>query len=334
MLEAFQLLARTEGILPALESSHALAWVVAASASGRAARRIDRAGQPVRAGATRTSPRSATSCGAGHDRRHPPAPYPDALEATLRARRDAGRKLLVPYVTGGLDDDWLLVLEALAGGRGRRHRGRHPLLRPDDRRPGHPGGVAAGPASAARTPDGVLADLSRVDVGVPLVVMTYYNLVYRAGHARIAGSMQQSGVRGAIIPDLPLEEVGGGRRRPTPTASRPCCWWRRRRPTTGSPPSASGPGASSTRSAGWASPASRPCWPTRPARWRAGSAPTPTCRCASASGSPRRTRPQPYARWPTAWWSARRWCVGCSRGPGPTAPPSSSARSVPAIDAG
>jgi tryptophan synthase alpha chain len=43
---------------------------------------------------------------------------------------------------------------------------------------------------------------------VPLVVMTYYNLIYRAGHARIAGAMQQSGVRGAIIPDLPLEEVG------------------------------------------------------------------------------------------------------------------------------
>jgi tryptophan synthase alpha chain len=59
------------------------------------------------------------------------------------------------------------------------------------------------------TPEGVLADLSRVDVGVPLVVMTYYNLIYRAGHARIAGSMRQSGVRGAIIPDLPLEEVGG-----------------------------------------------------------------------------------------------------------------------------
>ncbi len=34
VLEAFQLLARTEGILPALESAHALAWVVAAAASG------------------------------------------------------------------------------------------------------------------------------------------------------------------------------------------------------------------------------------------------------------------------------------------------------------
>jgi tryptophan synthase beta chain len=34
VLEAFQLLARTEGILPALESAHALAWVVAAAGSG------------------------------------------------------------------------------------------------------------------------------------------------------------------------------------------------------------------------------------------------------------------------------------------------------------
>jgi tryptophan synthase beta chain len=34
VLEAFQLLARTEGILPALESAHALAWVVDASRRG------------------------------------------------------------------------------------------------------------------------------------------------------------------------------------------------------------------------------------------------------------------------------------------------------------
>ena len=37
VLEAFQLLARTEGILPALESAHAIAWVAAAAASGELA---------------------------------------------------------------------------------------------------------------------------------------------------------------------------------------------------------------------------------------------------------------------------------------------------------
>ena len=78
VLEAFQLLARTEGILPALESAHALAWVVAAAGSRRARPGLDRAGQPVRAGATRTSPRCGTSCGAGRDRagRDPRAGHP------------------------------------------------------------------------------------------------------------------------------------------------------------------------------------------------------------------------------------------------------------------
>jgi tryptophan synthase beta chain len=37
-LEAFDILARTEGILPALESSHALAWVVREGRAGRIAR--------------------------------------------------------------------------------------------------------------------------------------------------------------------------------------------------------------------------------------------------------------------------------------------------------
>ena len=135
-----------------------------------------------------------------------PVQKPDTLESALRTRRDAGHKLLIPYVTGGLDDEWLLVLEALAGAGADAIEVGIPFSDP----------MIDGPViqeSSLRaldrgtTPEGVLADLSRVDVGVPLVVMTYYNLIYRAGHARIAGSMRQSGVSGAIIPDLPLEEV-------------------------------------------------------------------------------------------------------------------------------
>ena len=37
-----------------------------------------------------------------------------ALEAHLRTVRDGGRKLLVPYVTGGLGDDWTEVVRAFA----------------------------------------------------------------------------------------------------------------------------------------------------------------------------------------------------------------------------
>jgi len=41
---------------------------------------------------------------------------------------------------------------------------------------------------------------------VPLVAMTYYNLVFRAGHRRFASELAGAGVSGAIVPDLPLEE--------------------------------------------------------------------------------------------------------------------------------
>ncbi len=132
---------------------------------------------------------------------------PGTLEAALRARRDAGHKLLVPYLTGGMDDGWLLALEALAGAGADAIEVGIPFSDP----------MIDGPTvqeaslralGRGTTPDGVLADLSRVDVGVPLVVMTYYNVVYRAGHERLAGLLHASGVTGAIIPDLPLEETG------------------------------------------------------------------------------------------------------------------------------
>ena len=54
VIEAFQLLSRTEGIIPALEPAHAIAWVVRA---GAGAGRAHRAASTSRAGATRTWPR-------------------------------------------------------------------------------------------------------------------------------------------------------------------------------------------------------------------------------------------------------------------------------------
>jgi tryptophan synthase alpha chain len=60
--------------------------------------------------------------------------------------------------------------------------------------------------AAGATPGGILDALRPVEVPVPLVAMTYYNLVFRAGPARFARMLVEGGVRGAIIPDLPLEE--------------------------------------------------------------------------------------------------------------------------------
>jgi tryptophan synthase alpha chain len=58
------------------------------------------------------------------------------------------------------------------------------------------------------TPPGIVAGLRELDVGVPLAVMTYYNIVFRTGHRRFARSLVDAGVAGAIVPDLPLDEVG------------------------------------------------------------------------------------------------------------------------------
>lgn len=58
------------------------------------------------------------------------------------------------------------------------------------------------------TPDQVLDGIARAEVAVPVAVMTYYNIVFRAGHKRMAHSLVAAGVSGAILPDLSLEEVG------------------------------------------------------------------------------------------------------------------------------
>jgi tryptophan synthase alpha chain len=62
--------------------------------------------------------------------------------------------------------------------------------------------------AAGATPPSILDALRDVDAGVPLAVMTYYNIAFRMGHERFARSLVDSGVCAAILPDLPLEEVG------------------------------------------------------------------------------------------------------------------------------
>jgi tryptophan synthase alpha chain len=130
------------------------------------------------------------------------------IETALRARRDQGRKLLVPYVTGGLGDDWIRVVEAVAAAGADAVEIGLPFSDP----------VMDGPVIQAAsqqalaggaTPVSILADLARADAGVPLVVMTYYNIVFRAGHRRFAHSLAEQGVAGAIVPDLPLVELDG-----------------------------------------------------------------------------------------------------------------------------
>jgi len=45
-----------------------------------------------------------------------------------------------------------------------------------------------------------------LDVDVPLVVMTYYNLIFKRGLERFVKDCKDSGITGIIVPDLPPEE--------------------------------------------------------------------------------------------------------------------------------
>ena len=62
--------------------------------------------------------------------------------------------------------------------RRRRDRDRHPVLRPGDGRAGHPAGVAGRARRRARPRPAILDEVPALDVGIPLAVMTYYNLVH------------------------------------------------------------------------------------------------------------------------------------------------------------
>jgi tryptophan synthase alpha chain len=128
------------------------------------------------------------------------------LEAALRAKRDAGRKLLVPYVTGGYPGWDAAIRAAAANGADAVEVG----LPFSD--PAMDGPVIQQASQRAlddgATPVGIMDAISGLDVGIPIVVMCYYNTVFRAGHERFAQSLAKAGILGAIVPDLPLEESG------------------------------------------------------------------------------------------------------------------------------
>ncbi|MBI3256510.1 MAG: tryptophan synthase subunit alpha [Actinobacteria bacterium] len=129
-----------------------------------------------------------------------------SVETTLRAHRDRGRKLLVPYVTGGLGDNWALVLPALAAAGADAIEIGIPFSDPVMDGPTIQEASAAALAGGA-TPLSIFDDITGLDVGsAPLIVMTYYNIAFHMGEHRFAASLAGAGISGAILPDLPLEE--------------------------------------------------------------------------------------------------------------------------------
>jgi tryptophan synthase alpha chain len=128
------------------------------------------------------------------------------METEFRAKRASGRKLLVPYITGGLEGWQDAVRAAVAAGADAIEIG-IPFSDP----------VMDGPViqqasqlalEQGATPVSILHEARDLDVQVPLAVMCYYNTVHHAGHERFAAQLVQGGIVACIVPDLPLEESG------------------------------------------------------------------------------------------------------------------------------
>ena len=128
------------------------------------------------------------------------------LEAHTRRLRDGGRKILAPYVTGGITAGWTDLLHAAAdAGADIAEIGlpfSDPML-------DGPTVQRASDRALARgaTVDGILADLARLDLAMPRVVMTYANLVFRRGPRQFCTALRDAGVGGLIVPDVPLDEA-------------------------------------------------------------------------------------------------------------------------------
>lgn len=130
------------------------------------------------------------------------------LETRLRARRDAGHKLLMPYVSAGVTEDWLDVIRAYADAGADGVEVGIPFSDPVMDGPTI---QAASERALARgmTPIQAFSELRQLDdVDIPLIAMTYANVPFRMGYERFVKECGESGIHGAIVPDVPMEELG------------------------------------------------------------------------------------------------------------------------------
>ncbi len=133
------------------------------------------------------------------------------LTSLFKSLKEQGRTALAPYFMAGFPDletSFLLMREAAKAGADLIELGM-PFSDP----------LADGPTiqkagQKALEHPFALQDLmrrfgnSREEIGIPVVLMTYYNPVFHLGLEKTAQLAGENGIAGFIVPDLPLEESG------------------------------------------------------------------------------------------------------------------------------
>ena len=206
-LEAVYECCEAEGILPALESAHALVgarrWArknpetrILIGLSGRGDKDMP---------TLSTTSRGSNNCrNIGNVR--PMQPH-EKITAALRAATQAGRVGLVPYITAGFPekDGFIDTLRKVAAVADVVEIG-VPFSDP------MADGVTIQRASHAAIANGVSLRwilqvlTSAGDVGAPIVLMSYLNPLLAFGYDELAAACIPAGVCGFIVPDMPLEE--------------------------------------------------------------------------------------------------------------------------------
>jgi tryptophan synthase alpha chain len=115
-------------------------------------------------------------------------------------------KRLVPYLTGGIRPDWTRYLvEYERNGATAIEIGlpfSDPILDGPTIQEASDRALRRGASVAS-----VLGDISKISVKIPLIAMTYYNLVVHSGPGRFCADLAAAGVSGLIVPDLPIDEA-------------------------------------------------------------------------------------------------------------------------------
>jgi tryptophan synthase alpha chain len=128
------------------------------------------------------------------------------MEASFRAARQSGRKLLVPYITGGLKGWQDALRAAVAAGADGIEIG-IPFSDPVMDGPVIQKASDIALAAGVRTRDTLHIIESVAKAGAPVVLMTYWNPIEKYGVNAFARDLAAAGATGMITPDLIPDEA-------------------------------------------------------------------------------------------------------------------------------